>query len=187
MSFGELAVKKALEQGMDEAEAIINVSKNIQVQFAYEVQNIRTTFNTQIGFRVAKGKKVASYTSTLLSEGEIDNIVNKTIKIAKVSPDDPHWNGLNAKVGQTPAEKLFDSYVDKLDYDEITGKINEGINTVDELGKAIVVRGTLNIAKSNLTLTTSNNETMERKGTRFVTYFMTKARKGGESTYMSFM
>ena len=166
MELGELAIKKALELGMDEAEVYINKTRNIDVQFASEIQNIKTTESIGMGLRVAKGKKLALQATSILNEKEVNAIVEKAVKIAKVAPEDEHWNNFNKNFGKTEVKGVYDKKLESLEYDKISELILASIDKATEDNrKVLVARGTLSFKIGSNYVINSYNESIENKYT----------------------
>ena len=183
MELGELAIKKALELGMDEAEVYINKSKDIDVQFASEIQNIKTTESIGMGLRVAKGKKLALQAASILNEKEINAIVEKVVKIAKVAPEDEHWNNFNKNYGKTEVKGTYDKKLEELEYDKISELILASIEKASEDNrKVLVTRGTFSIKIGSNYVINSYNESMENKYTYSTGVIYCKAIEGGDSS-----
>ncbi|MHA1461765.1 MAG: TldD/PmbA family protein [Candidatus Heimdallarchaeota archaeon] len=182
MDFCEIAVNKAIKLGMDEADAVVRNEKTIQINFAQEIQNISTLNKTLLSVRVIKDRKIATYSTTLLNKQSIHDIVERAVKIAKVAPEDPNWSSLNKTVKESKVKNLYDPVLDKLDYDDLAGAINTGLDTVANDGKALITRGVLGITKRQFSFANCYQDSMERKSSRLNTYILAKAVKGGEST-----
>lgn len=188
MEMGELAIKKALKAGMDEAEAYVKKISKISIKFASEIQNISTSESFGLGLRVAKGKKIAMQATTIMNENEINDIVDKAVKIVKVSPDDPNWNNFPKKFDSTFVEGIFDKTINNLDYDSINDIIIGGINRATENNRKVkVTEGDLDVSQSFTSITNSYNETYKRKGTSVNYSIYTKSIECGESTGEDFV
>ena len=187
MELAELAVKKAIKAGMDEAEAYVKKNTTISMQFASEIQNIKTTESLGLGLRVALGKKIAMQATTILSEEEIDSIVNKAVKIAKVSPEDPNWNHLPKKFGQSSVDGVYDKTIENLDYNTINDVVLGAINKASENDRKVkVTRGVIEISYGFTSIVNNYNETLKRRSTNNGFVFYTKAVEGGDSTGVEF-
>ncbi|NHJ04403.1 MAG: TldD/PmbA family protein [Candidatus Heimdallarchaeota archaeon] len=183
MELGERAIKKALELGMDEAEAYINKIKNVNFQFATEIQNIKTTESIGIGLRVAKGKKLAMQATSILNEKEIDSIVEKAVKIANVAPEDQHWNHFNKIFGKSEVTGTYDKTFDSLDYDKISEIILSSIDkATEEDRKVLVTRGVFTYTIGSSYVVNNYNKGVEDKYTVTSGSINCKAIEGGESS-----
>ena len=183
MDFGELAVKKALKIGADEAEVYI-LKKNItKVDFSSEIEMFKNTDTIGIGVRVAVGKKLGLHATSILTEDEVLGAVQKAVNIAKATPEDPNWNGFNKNYGETSVTKNYDKTLESLEYEVIVDKITGAINRATENDRKVkVTRGTLYLNRGEIAVTNNYNDTLTYKGTAISSYMMTKAIEGGEST-----
>ncbi len=182
MDYCEIAVNKAIKLGMDEVDAVVRNEKVIQISFAQEIQNISTLTKTLLSIRVIKDKKIATYSTTLLNKQSINDIVKRAVKIAKVAPEDQNWSSLNKTIKKSTVKNLYDPIINKLDYGELTGAINAGLDNVANDGKALITRGVLHVTKRKFSFSNCYCDSMERKSSHFFTYVLAKAVKGGEST-----
>jgi len=179
MELAELAVKKALNIGATEAEAYIQRTKAIRVEFADEIENFVTVEPLGISLRVALGKKTAMHSTSILNESEIDEAVAKAVKIAKVAPDDPNWKHVNKKFGKAPAEGYYDETFEKLDYREIVENLKSAINCITKHDKRVKpIRGALAMSISNVSIANTYNESSERKETSIFVMMGAKAKEG---------
>lgn len=183
MNLGQLAVDKAIELGMSEAEAFIQRSKQIRVEFASEIQNLKTTESLGLGLRVANGKKTAMHSTSVLTKEEVMKAVEQAVKIAKVTPEDPHWNHFNKAYGQTKIKGNYDKALENVSYNEIVDKISASINAVKDYHQnANLTRGSLNLIWSTVSVVNNYQETIERNNTFVTTNMFVKVMEGGEST-----
>lgn len=184
MELAEIAVKKALSLGATEAEAYLQRAETVRVQFAEEIESFKTVESWGIGLRVALGKKVAIYSTSILDEGEISEAVARAVRIAKVAPDDPGWRHLNSRFDKTPAQGYCDDTLKALDYGEIVEAIGSAISLMRDYDRRVrPTRGILSITSSNLSLANSFNESCGREETFVAVWMRTKAKEAGmEST-----
>ncbi|MHA1186245.1 MAG: TldD/PmbA family protein [Candidatus Heimdallarchaeota archaeon] len=183
MTIGEQAVKKAIKAGMDEAEAYVTNVKRISVNFSSEIESYKVVENIGLGLRVAKGKKLAMEATSILTDKEVDRIVDKAVKIANVSPEDPNWNNFNKKFASVKVEGTYDKSTEDIGYDKIIESIFTGINKATENERKVkVTRGAFNIYINESSIVNSYNDLVSRKGTYMNFFIMCKAIEGGDST-----
>ncbi|RLI09958.1 hypothetical protein DRO42_02850 [Candidatus Bathyarchaeota archaeon] len=137
MELAELAVKKALRMGATEAEAYLQRAETIRVEFAEEIESFKTIDSMGISLRVALGRKIAIYSTSILDESEISEAAAKALKIAQVAPEDPEWRRLNSRFGEAPAEGYRDDALETLDYGEIVEKISSATALVKDHDKGL--------------------------------------------------
>ena len=180
MELGEVAVKKALNMGATEAEAYLQKAKITRVEFAEEIESLKTVESTGIGLRVALGKKVAVYSTSILNENEINEAATKAVKIARVAPEDQNWKHINKKFGKASAEGYYDKTLETLDYHEIVETLDSAVNAMKGYDKRVKpTRGILEISISNISIANSYNEGSERSETGVTVWMRTKAEEAG--------
>jgi len=180
MELAELAVKKALSMGVTEAEAYIQKAKTIRVEFAEEIENFTTVESIGISLRVALGKKIAIYSTSVLDKNEISEAATRVVKIAKVAPEDPHWENMNKKFGKAPAEGYYDETLENPDYQKIVETLKSAVNRMKSYDKRVrPTRGFLMTSISNVSIANSYNESCERKETNIGVWMRTKAEEAG--------
>lgn len=123
IELGELAVKKALELGADEAEAFLVRGKSFYVSFeANDIKLAKSQISDGIGIRVFKNKGLGFASVNTLLQDKIFAAAANAVRLAGLSPSDPA-NSLpcpSAKISDVadifdPAAELL-SMTDVLDY-----------------------------------------------------------------------
>jgi PmbA protein len=91
---GEEVVRKAIKYGADEAEAVIEHSKEFEVNVRKgEIETLKKTVATGLGLRLFINKQLGfSYTSDLTPDS-LDETVKKTVELAGITEAKP-WQGL---------------------------------------------------------------------------------------------
>ncbi|MEM3699741.1 MAG: TldD/PmbA family protein [Candidatus Bathyarchaeia archaeon] len=180
MELCEFAVKKALSAGATEAEAYVQKSKQIRVEFAEKIESFKVTESTGLSVRVALNKKIATYSSSVLDENETSEAVTKAFKIAKVTPEDPNWRHMNTNFGKAPAEGYHDETLETLDYSEIVDTLLSSINIMKDFDKRVKpTRGILNLENSFTSLSNSSGQTCSRDETHLAVWMRAKAEDSG--------
>jgi PmbA protein len=178
MELAELAVKKALSMGATEAEAYVQKSRTIGVEFSEVIENFKTIDSIGMNLRVALGKKIAMYSTSILDESEISEAVTIAVKIAKVAPEDPHWKHINKKFGKASAEGYYDSTLENLDYQEIVETLISAVNCMKGYDERVKpTRGFLSTSISNVSIVNSYNRSCERRETNIGVWMRTKAEE----------
>ena len=179
MEIGNRAVKKALSLGATEAEAYIQRNTIIQANFSDKIDDLKTTASTGLGLRVILGKRVAMYSTSILTEDEVSAVVQRAVDIAKVAPEDPDWNQLNRSYGKTPVRGVFDEATSKIEYAEIVEDINAAIATAYAFDPRVKpTRGMLQIGTSRTSVVNCYGDSVESKSTGGGAYILVKAEDG---------
>ena len=181
MSLAEFAVEKALSKGATEAEVYVQKSRTIQVEFAEEIESFRVTESIGMSLRVALGKKIAMYSTSILNEDEILEAADRAVKIAKVAQEDPDWRHLNKRFGSTPVEGYYDETIKDLSYEEIIDALTSAVVGMKEYDKRVTpTRGILGISTSKISVMNSYGEECERKETNVTVWMRAKAEDSGK-------
>jgi PmbA protein len=112
---GEDVVKKAIQYGANEAEAVIVNAKEFNVDVRKgEIETLQKSVSKGLGLRVFINKQLGfSYTSDLSPES-LDDTVKKTIELAKITEAKP-WQGLPDFGPQPLADlDLYDPEITKI-------------------------------------------------------------------------
>jgi len=183
MELAQLAVKKAVKFGATEAEAYVITNKTTQVSFAQEIQDIKTVDSTGLGLRIALGKKLALYSTSILNESEVVKAAEIAVKIARVAPEDPHWNSFNTYYGLTNVQGIYDKSIIEMDPSTIIEDVSSAIKTVTEFDKRVQpTRGNLTLSVANGIIVNSNDDYVEDKGTMVSSWVSVKARDAGQES-----
>ena len=183
MELANLAVKKAIEFGATEAEAYVMNNRTTQVAFAQEVQDIKTVDSIGLGLRVAIGKKLALYSTSLLNESEVVKAAEIAVKIARVAPEDPHWNSFNTYYGLTNVQGVYDNNIAEMDPSTLIDEVSSVIKTVTSLDERVQpTRGNLTVSNVHGYVTNSNGDNVEDKGTMVSSWVSVKARDAGQES-----
>ncbi len=180
METANIAVKKAMELGASEAEAYVLRRGLIQVSFSDRIKNLKTTFSTGLGLRVALGKRTAMYATSILAEEEVGEAVERVMSIVRVAPEDPDWNHANMVYGETPVKHCYDEAIPSIEYDDIVAKIGSAVTTVTEHDRKVrPTRGMLQLGTDGISITNSYGDAIEGRGTHTGAYMSVKAEDAG--------
>jgi PmbA protein len=180
MEQAELAIKKALKMGMTEAEAYSSRSLTTRLEFDDKIRGFKTVESTGISLRVALGKRIASYSTSILEEKEVDNAVERAVKIAKVAPEDPNWQHLNKTFSKASAEEYYDRTVEVLEQAEIVDTIRTAVAHIRDFDKRITPSlGSLTTVVAETTIANSHGHSSDRKETSVTASLRAKAEEAG--------
>jgi len=183
MEIAELAVKKALNFGATEAEAYVQKTKTLWIEFADKIENFKIIESIGLGLRVAINRKVAIHSTSILDEKEVEKAAEKAVKIAKVAPEDPDWKNLNDKFGESSARGYFDDKLEKVDYGEIVDRLTSAIGRINEYDERVKpTRGILTSSISSTVIMNNHCEENERKETYLAAWIRAKAEEGNEKS-----
>jgi PmbA protein len=183
MRLAELAVKKAISMGMTEAEAYESRTLTTRVEFDDKIRGFRTSESTGIGLRCALGKRVATYSTSILEENEVADAAEKAAKIAKVASEDPNWRHLNETFGKAQAEGYFDKTVETLEQAEIVDAIQAAVSRIKDFDKRITPSlGSLTVAVAETAIANSHGHGVDRKESGVSVVLRTKAEEAGQQS-----
>ena len=184
MEMARLAVMKAVKLGASEAEAYVKRTRTIRIGFAEQVQDVKTVESSGLGLRVCLGRKAAMYSTSILREDYVEQAVERAIKIAKVTPEDPDWNHLNRSYGSSLAKGYFDKAIETIDHEEIMEKLELAIMIMNESDKRVKpTRGMLTLGSSSVSVVNSYGEDAVGRDTMGAAWMRVKAEDAGlEST-----
>ena len=166
MSLGEAAVRKATKLGASEAEAYVERNRTVQISFTDEIQDMKTVDSIGLGLRVAIGKRLALYSTSILDEGEVARAAETAVKLAKVAPEDPSWSHFNRRYGASSVEGVYDREIAEADYGSIVEHVSSAMDAVSDAdGRAKLTRGGITLSTIVNRVTNSYGEAIEFKGT----------------------
>jgi PmbA protein len=184
MNLDSLAIKKATALGASEVEVYTQKTQKTYIEFSTEIETFKTVESVGIGLRLAVGKKLATYATSILNEAEIDDAVNKAVKIAKTVPEDANWKHFNTEYGSTPVKGIYDKTLEILDYETLVKTLNSCMKTMTTFEKRVKpTRGFFMSQIADTTVSNNHGEANERKETNIEIWIRAKASEGGyEST-----
>jgi PmbA protein len=184
LDIANLAVKRASDLGATEAEAFVQSNRTIKIGFAEEAHDINSVTSVGLGLRVALGKRMAMYSTSILTGDEVGRTAERALSIARVAPEDPHWKHVNRLYGGSPVGGHFDERIEAIEYEEIMEKLGLAIAIMNERDKRVKpTRGMLTLISSKVSVANSHGEGIEGKWTAAGAWTRVKAEEAGlEST-----
>jgi len=176
----ERAVQTALRLGATEAEAYLKSARTTQVEFTDTVDNTKTNELSGIGIRVALGKKTAIYSTSILDDAEVDRAAGVAVKIARVAPEDPHWQRMNDEFGHAPAKGFYDEAVEKLQIEDVVERLTLAIDRIRDFDERVrPSQGSLAMTVSSVFIANDHGTSHELRDTRFRYSIRATADEGG--------
>ncbi|MCW4052676.1 MAG: TldD/PmbA family protein [Candidatus Bathyarchaeota archaeon] len=185
MRLASLACEKAEEVGATEAEAYVQNTRTIRITFTEEIHDVKTAESTGLGLRVALGKRVAMYSTSILDENEIVAVAKRVVKIAKVAPEDPRWMHFNRRFGKSMAKGYFDKATATIEYDKIMERVKSATSILIERDERVrPTEGLLSLSTSKVSVINSYGQTLEDQETFASAEMRVSAKEAGlESTW----
>jgi len=128
LGFGEMAVKKAISEGADQAEALLYEGRLLSISVEKgEVKEAESIVEKGIGVRVAIGKKVGFSYSTDFNEADV--VARRSFQNAKATPPDPDFRSFPEPTEDTKVERLFDKKIAELGVKDASDLIKEMVES----------------------------------------------------------
>jgi len=179
LSLAERAVKRALELGASEAEAYMVRGKVLWIEFDEKIECFKVIESNGLSLRAALGNRVATYSTSIAGDGCVNECVEKAVKIAKVTPEDPEWRHFNMSFGMSGAGGYFDKSVEDVAYEDVVGKVKSAVQRAREYDERVrPVRGLLTVSRSRTFIANCYGEGFERAETRVDAVVRMKAEDG---------
>ncbi|MEM3695860.1 MAG: DNA gyrase modulator, partial [Candidatus Bathyarchaeia archaeon] len=121
ISLAEFAVKLALKEGADEAEAFAyeGLTTTVAIERGQIAKSSRIIDNG-LGIRTVVNKTIGfSYTNILMDKAAIEEAVVKALKAARASKPDKNWQGFPTKKSFTKIEDIFDETLCELSPEDL--------------------------------------------------------------------
>lgn len=139
IEFGEIAVKKALELGADEAEAYLIRGKEFNVSLeSNDIKLAKSQTRDGIGIRVFKNKSLGFASVNVFSEPKIIEAVSNAVRLARLTPTDK-YNQLPMPTPLTEVEAIYDPQAEKIGMDFALDNAAKMLKTVQNFDKRVSV------------------------------------------------
>ncbi|HHC18770.1 MAG TPA: TldD/PmbA family protein [Euryarchaeota archaeon] len=129
-------LKKAESLGASDAEAVILKQSTTYVSttkgFVYKLKVGETV---KLGLRVSMGKRSAGISAAVTPNTDIDTLVEKTVEIARNSPEDPDWPGVAKGLSKANVKGIFDEKLANLPIEEAINIAVESAKLVNDFHK----------------------------------------------------
>ncbi len=182
--YASIAVKYALSKGASEAEAYVVRGKDNYVEI--ENNNIKqayTSYDVGIGVRVAIGKKTGFSYTNRLDRTSIEEMVEKALKSAKATKEDPYWKGLPEPSENYPRpEGVYSIELERIRIDNLVEKAGILLETLLEDKRITVVASSLGVSSWAIAVANSNGVYQVDYGTVAVVWAEVVARENGDVT-----
>jgi PmbA protein len=140
IELGELAVKKALELGANEAEAYLVKGKMFYVSFeSNDIKLAKSEISDGIGIRVFKNKGLGFASVNTLSQERVLDAVRNAVRLASLAPSD-EANRLPSTTGPLPQIKdLYDPNAENIGMEQVLDYASKLLKTALNYDKRILV------------------------------------------------
>lgn len=182
----KIVLDKLANMGVKDGDLTVIRRERLTVNFTDRVENCKHTYGYVLGFRIALGKRVGLYLSNDVTPQGLEEAVKNVVKIARVSPEDPHWISAPKGLKTVSVDRVYDERLAKLTPEEaveIVETTMDGINSSKPGVKSVY--GALNVELSERTIANLQSEEVSRKDTFIVLYATAKAGEGDETATFS--
>jgi len=182
-------LKRALELGADEAEVSFSVSTSRSVKSEGIHPKALFRSSSDVWVRVAKGRRVAITTATSLERDVLLETVEKAVKLASFSEEDPHWGGLPDPEGPLHGWVGFDEGIVTLETNWLLQQVRLMIDEASRRYKDVKVTGAGGVLTHGYSyIANTRGLSAEQRGTLMSISLSTKAaRAGSEGTGFAFL
>jgi PmbA protein len=182
-SINERVISKASQEGVSDVECF---SLNWRSRAAYiedSCPNIALADEESgIGVKVAVGKKVGFASATIEQEEDALSALDAAIKIARLSPDDPHFESFpSAKKVTGTVEGVFDKRVAEASSEELMDKAMIVVDSAMDSDGMEVPKGHMRAQEYEFKISNSTGLENGHKGTLLFLSFSSKITEGGKS------
>lgn len=176
LSCVETAVKLAMKRGFDEAEALSTTLTRREVIYRDKIEATKTNTIAGMSIRGVLDKRIGFFSISSLKRDDIEYAIDQSLKIAKVSNQDPNWRSLPLRCGKAAVEKVVDRKVEELSAKELVDEVSLVRDTVHEVDEDVrITRGDLSTGVISNAIANSHGSRLERKETLAASWVAVKA------------
>lgn len=168
--------------GAEDGDYMVAKSEDLTIDFTDRVEAIRFTSEHRVYIRASVGRRVGFYTSNDLSPEGVEEAVKTTVKLARVSPEDPYWAGSPRGLGLTDVQGVYDSRLEKLTPDDAVDMVKSVMEGVSSSKPGVrPSRGSLRASIREYTIGNIAGEEVSRRETSILLYVTGRAEEPGRS------
>ncbi|WFO76196.1 TldD/PmbA family protein [Desulfurococcaceae archaeon MEX13E-LK6-19] len=178
-----VALRKAMQKGVDEAEVFIVKTKSINT----DINNNRITGSymvteTGVGIRVVVGKRIGFASTNKIDINSLEKTIEQAISIARASEPDEHWPGFPQPADYKIPEKIYNPELARVSEETIIEKTKLMLEKFLEDKRIVVVWGSLSVGVSTVAIANSNGVANVEHATTAVIGAGIVARTGSDVT-----
>ena len=168
IELGEIAIKKALEIGADEAEAYLIRGREFNISLeSNDIKLAKSQTRDGIGIRVFKNRSLGFASVNVLSEAKIIEAVSNAVHLARLTPADK-YNCLPMPTPLAKVEDIYDPQAEKLVMDFALDNATKMLKTVQNFDKrASVDSGSFDASVYESAIVNSNGIKTSEKQSSF--------------------
>ena len=154
---GLLLVKKAVQNGADEAEAYLVKSRNYIIR-ANNNRIVGTMYTEEygIGLRVSIGNKIGYASTNRFAIKSINELVENALSIARAGKDDPYWHGLPLPSEYKVPQGIYSIDLARIDEETLSEHTRVFLDTLLEDERIVLVYGDIGVSINSTAVVNSN-------------------------------
>jgi PmbA protein len=189
LSLAEKAVKAALKEGAQDAEAYVyeGQASNIGIELG-QISKTNRIIDRGLGIRVAANKAIGfAYTNIVEDPKAIEKAVSSALSAARASKPDSDWNGLPQKKPYDVTHKTFDKKILALTSEDLVNTAATMLDAAWQVDKRVFpIEGGVGSAYIANAIANSNGVTGFDRGTVIECSVATLAKEGSSVTPVCF-
>jgi len=172
--------KKAESLGASDVEVVVLKENLSHVGTARGlVYELKVGETVKLGLRVSIGKRTAGISAAITPNTDIENLVEKTVEIAKNSPEDPDWPGVARGLSKADVKGVFDDKLATLPIEEAIDIAVDSAKLVSDYHKNVFpISSGVRVYTTEVTVANSYGEEISRKATSIFFGIMAGAKDG---------
>lgn len=152
-----LALKKAMQKGVDEAEVYIVKEKEISIDINNNrLTGVYSSHESGLGVRVVVDKKIGFASTNNLDLTSIEAVIEQAISIARASSLDKYWPGLPLPRDYSIPEKIYNPELARISEETIIENAKFMLEKFLEDRNIVVVWGDLSVGVRTRAIANSN-------------------------------
>ncbi len=185
LSKSDSILKRTLESGASEAELHVVETRRIRIDAAKGIiERITTGTRIDAGVRVVIGKRKGNAGGIISRIEDLYKVIDDALKIAKVSREDPHWQGFATKLEAQRYVEIYDKGLAEAEPKDLVDVVKASIEQIRE-HKDVRHSSTLLVAANSQTfISNTNGGKVEGSGTSITV--STSASSGTEGSYYDY-
>ncbi len=172
--------KKAESLGASDIEVVVLKENSNHVSTARGlVYELKVGETIKLGLRASVGKRTAGISAAITPNTNIESLVEKTIEIAKNSPEDPDWPGVAKGLSKADVKGVFDDKLATLPIEDAIDVAVESAKLVNDYhANVFPISSGVRIYTTEVTIANSYGEEVSRKATSMFFGIMAGAKDG---------
>ena len=183
LQFIEKYSNKSEVYGADELEIFAQITESVSLQSIQGYVTTRSGIDSGIAVRAVVGKSVGFSSASGIGDIILEKTIRDAVKIARVKPEDPHFNGLPDAMDLPRNAGAYDPNLAGLSIDEVVKLSNELEKSARERSPNVKkVEISMSRSVEQFFISNSRGVLDSDKGTFFTAWVEVKAKRDGSET-----